>query len=114
MRVQVETGEGVSREQAQAAAERIAALAGYTDPEPTDGRLALRRSESPRERPYLAEAIVLVDGRLLAAHATGDTVLDAATKVPDRLGRKLRRVTREARVAVPGKWLSWARAARRG
>lgn len=106
MRVQVDNGEGVSRTQAQAAGERIAAPAGYTDPEPTDGRLALRRSESPRERPFLAEASVLVDGRLLAAHATGDTVLDAAAKVADRLGRKLRRAAREARVALPGEWLS--------
>jgi hypothetical protein len=89
MRVRVDTGEGVSREQAQAAGERITALAGYTDPEPTDGRL-------------------------LAAQATGDIVLDAAATVADRLGRKLRRVAREARVAVPGEWLSWARAARRG
>jgi 4a-hydroxytetrahydrobiopterin dehydratase len=114
MRVQLHTGEGVSREQAHAARERIAALDGYTHPEPTDGRLALRRSESPGERPFLAEASVLVDGRLLAARATGDTVLDAAAKVADRLGRRLRRLAREARVAVPGEWLSWARAARRG
>jgi pterin-4a-carbinolamine dehydratase len=114
MRVQLDTGEGVSREQAQAAGKRIAALAGHTYPEPTDGQLALRRSEGPGERPYLAEASVLVDGRLLAARATGDTVLDATTKVADRLDRRLGRVAREARVAVPGEWLSWARSARRG
>jgi pterin-4a-carbinolamine dehydratase len=81
MRVPLDTGERVSRERA------------YTHPAPTDGRLAFRRSESPNERPFLAEASILVDGRL---------------------EQRLRRMAREARVAVPGEWLSWARAARRG
>jgi pterin-4a-carbinolamine dehydratase len=56
----------------------------------------------------------VVDGRRLAAVATGETSLEAAASAADRLGRKVHAVTGDPRILVPKEWLSWARAARTG
>jgi ribosome-associated translation inhibitor RaiA len=77
----------------EAARRHIASLAEYTDEPLLGARLTLRRlGHPPTKRPWVADASVVVNGRLLAAHATGPTAVKAADDVADRLRRQLRRV----------------------
>lgn len=115
MQVQLHIGEGVGREQAYAARERLATLDRRIEHSPTDGRLSLRRLTSPSDgAPYLVEASVVVDGRLFAARATGESVLAAAAEVADKLARQTHRAGGESKILVPRKWVGWARQARHG
>jgi len=94
--VGLHVGEGVPREQAAEARERLASLDAYTGEPVLSARLTLRRTgQMP---PYAADASMLLDGRLLAAHATGRSVFQAADEVAERLRRQLLRV-KEADVA---------------
>jgi hypothetical protein len=57
-----------------------------------DARLTLRHPETrPARDRWVADASVLLDGRVLAAHATGRAPLHATDEVGDRLRRQLRR-----------------------
>jgi ribosome-associated translation inhibitor RaiA len=77
----------------EAARRRIASLADYTDEPLLGARLTLRRlGRPPTKRPWVADASALVNGRLLAAHATGPTAVAAADEVADRLRRQIRRL----------------------
>jgi ribosome-associated translation inhibitor RaiA len=88
--VDLHVGDGVPRDQAEEARERLASLGAYTDEPVLSARLTLRRTG--QVPPYAADASMLLDGRLLAAHATGRRVLQAADEVVERLRRQLLRV----------------------
>jgi ribosome-associated translation inhibitor RaiA len=91
--VELTADKSIPREQAHAAEELIASLARYSSRPLTGARLTLRESGPRRsKRPFVADASVVVDGRLLAAHAAGPSVSQAAEAVADRLRRQLRRV----------------------
>jgi ribosome-associated translation inhibitor RaiA len=69
--------------------ERIAQYAS----EPLIGvRLTLRHAMGLPKRPYVADASLLFEGRLLAAHATGPDPVEATDAAIERLRRQLRRV----------------------
>lgn len=88
--VDLHMGDGVPRDQAEEARERLASLDAYTDKPVLSARLTLRLTG--QVPPYAADASMLVDGRLLAAHATGRSVLHAADQAGERLRRQLLRV----------------------
>lgn len=73
--------------------ESLAALARATD-EPIQGvRLTLRRPDTRVARSrWVADASLLLNGRPLAAHATGQDAAQAAKKAADRMRRQIRRV----------------------
>ena len=73
--------------------ERLAGLARVTD-EPIQGvRLTLRRPETRVARSsWVADASLLLNGRPLAAHATGQDAAQAAKAAAGRLRRQIRRV----------------------
>jgi ribosome-associated translation inhibitor RaiA len=73
--------------------ERLAGLARATD-EPIQGvRLTLRRPETRVARSrWVADASLLLNGRPLAAHATGQDATQAAKAAASRLRRQIRRV----------------------
>ncbi len=82
------------RDELERIRERIATLARYTKSPPQNLRLTLRVAGANRaaRKHYVADASMLVDGRLLAAHATGVTALAATEEVAERLRRQLRRI----------------------
>jgi signal transduction histidine kinase len=83
----------VPRHQARAARELLASLGHYTRRPVTGARLTLRKAGPGRSgQPYVADASVLADGRLLAAHAAGESAERAAELVTERLRRQLRRI----------------------
>jgi ribosome-associated translation inhibitor RaiA len=100
--------------EADRARRRIADLQKYAREAPQSARLTLRLGGASRIARifYVADAsLVLADGRLLAAHATGDTVAAAGEEVADRLLRQVRRavgseVARRNEPAVIRKGLS--------
>jgi ribosome-associated translation inhibitor RaiA len=83
-------------EQVEAARERIEKLERYLgEPPPGALRVTLRRTHSGHDlakRPYVADADVRFEGRVIAAHATGATAEVAADELAERLRRQLRRV----------------------
>jgi ribosome-associated translation inhibitor RaiA len=84
----------------EAARARLDALERYTDDPPVAARLTLRHAAAHTKfARYLADASVLFDGRLLAAHAGGRTPVEAADAAAERLRRQLRR-TVDADVAL--------------
>jgi ribosome-associated translation inhibitor RaiA len=94
-------GEDVSRQQAEDARQRFASIDRYVDGRPLTGaRLTVRRTQGRKaNRPFVADAHVVFDGRVLAAHAAGASPLEAVDAVTDRLRRQLRRVV-DADVAM--------------
>jgi ribosome-associated translation inhibitor RaiA len=94
-------GEDVSRQQAEEARRRFASIDRYVDGRPLTGaRLTVRRTQGRKaSRPYVADADVVFDGRVLAAHAAGASPLEAVDGVTERLRRQLRRVV-DADVAM--------------
>jgi uncharacterized protein (DUF2267 family)/ribosome-associated translation inhibitor RaiA len=98
--VDIHAPDTVSRTTVAAARERVAELQRYTDLPLIGARLTLRHPETRAPRPgWIADASVLLDGRLLAAHATGPTALEAADAVVERLRRQIRRAV-ESDVAM--------------
>lgn len=90
--VQVRAPDTLPRETVTAARERLAELQRYTDRPLTAARLTLRHPETRAARSrWIADASILLDGRLLAAHATGPSASAATDEVVDRLGRQIRR-----------------------
>jgi ribosome-associated translation inhibitor RaiA len=92
--VEFTAGEDVTSEQAEKARQRFAELDRYVDGRPLTGaRLTVRRTQGRKApRPFVADAHVLFDGRVLAAHASGASPLEAVGEVTERLRRQLRRV----------------------
>jgi hypothetical protein len=76
----------------EAAERHVASLQHYAGRRPLFVRLSLRRSSPHTSLPYLADASMLFDGRVLAAHALGHTPLEAAEAVTDLLRRRIRRI----------------------
>jgi ribosome-associated translation inhibitor RaiA len=84
----------------ETARERIAQLERYTDEPILGARLTLRHPHTHKSRDvWSADASVLLNGRTLAAHATGASPSMAADEVADRLRRQVRRVA-DAEVAL--------------
>ena len=80
--------------------ERLAGLARYSDEPIQSVRLTLRHPETRAARSrWVADASLVLDGRLLVAHATGRGELQAAKEAADRLRRQMRRVA-DAGVAL--------------
>jgi len=76
-----------------AALREIEKLADVTDKPLLTARLALGREATGRaKRSYVADASAVVDGRQLAAHATGSSAAAAAEAAAARLRRQLRRI----------------------
>jgi putative sigma-54 modulation protein len=91
--VEVRADGSVSPEQARLARDAVASLSRYTSDPITGARVTLRRAHHRRDqRPFVADASVLVAGRLLAAHVTGESAEQAARELADRLRRQLRRI----------------------
>jgi len=77
---------------AVAVRERMASLQRFTDKPLRSARLTLRRPQTHASRSrWVADASILLDGRLLAAHATGPSAMAAADEVVERLRRQIRR-----------------------
>ena len=77
---------------AAAVRERMASLQRFTDEPLLSARLTLRRPQTHASRSrWVADASILLDGRLLAAHATGPSAMAAADEVVERLRRQIRR-----------------------
>ncbi|HKP88419.1 MAG TPA: sigma 54 modulation/S30EA ribosomal C-terminal domain-containing protein [Thermoleophilaceae bacterium] len=92
--VQLRAEPQIPKEEAEAARERVDSVLRVIDePPPGTVRLTLRRGEGSAPRwQYVADADVRVNGRVLAAHATGPSAVEAADRVAARLRRQLRRV----------------------
>jgi ribosome-associated translation inhibitor RaiA len=91
--LEVRTEGDVPRAQVEEVRKRLAALEGYVSDPPISIRLTLRPGGgSFPKREYVADASVLFEGRLLAAHAGGPTAAEAAEVAAERLRRQLRRV----------------------
>ena len=114
MQVQVQSSDGLPRDQAQAVRDRLAAIGRRIEYAPTDGRVFISRYPSPNGGLFLAEASIVVDGRRFAERATGATVPGAAGDAASGLERQSRRAFADPRIVVPREWTAWAREARRG
>ncbi|MGZ6697734.1 MAG: 4a-hydroxytetrahydrobiopterin dehydratase [Solirubrobacteraceae bacterium] len=90
--VRVVAAEDVPRNEVEAARQRIARLQRAVSRPLTRAQLTLCRAGSDSQHPYAADASLLVDGRLLAAHAAGRTALKATNAAAEGLLRELRRV----------------------
>jgi uncharacterized protein (DUF2267 family)/ribosome-associated translation inhibitor RaiA len=91
--VELHAPKDLPRSDADTARELMASIGRYTDRPILSVRLALRHPETRQARMrWIADASVNVDGRLLAAHATGKGPVDATEAAVDRLRRQLRRV----------------------
>jgi hypothetical protein len=113
MLIEVQAHEGVPREQANAARDRIAALEGNRTA--GDGRLTLRGLRSLNGGHfYVAEASATVDGRQLSRERRATAALAAASSVAEQLNLRIRPAGDDARMLLPGDWLAWAREARCG
>jgi putative sigma-54 modulation protein len=84
----------IPRSKLEAARERIASLQEYTERPLTDARITLRFGKKHAKRPFVADASVVMEGRLLAAHTAGRTPDEAVDLAFDRLRRQLLRATK--------------------
>jgi ribosome-associated translation inhibitor RaiA len=82
----------VPRTEADKARQQIERLERYLDHPPESARLTVRHEDPGARRPYLADASVRYDGRLVAAHARGESPSKAAKEAAERLRRQLRRI----------------------
>jgi ribosome-associated translation inhibitor RaiA len=82
----------IPREEIDKARERIRALQGITDKPLTGARIAVR--ETHAARPFVADASVLVDDHVVAAHTTGRTPDEAIDQAIERLRRQILRITK--------------------
>ena len=94
--VQIRSETRITRRDLEAARRAIAGLDRYVDRPLSGARLTVRRGGAAA--PYVVDATVRLDGRLLAAHAIGRAPTRAAVEAADRLRRQLLR-TVEAQVA---------------
>src|SRR4051812_12367128 len=71
------TGEGIPRDEIDAARARVEALERFVDDPPVSVRVTVRRMHPGSSRPYVADADARYEGRWLAAHAAGPSALEA-------------------------------------
>jgi ribosome-associated translation inhibitor RaiA len=91
--VRVSAPKELPREHLEQARDRVARLARVTDEPLLDTRLTLRHPETrPARSRWIADASTVLNGRPIAAHATGRDALQATDEVVDRLRRQIRRV----------------------
>ena len=91
--VEIALDEGITGADAEAVRQSVAELPAYIHQPVSRARLTVRRIGGARvKRGYVADANVIVNGRLIAAHAAGMTALEAADAARDRLRRQVRRV----------------------
>jgi ribosome-associated translation inhibitor RaiA len=90
--VEVHAGKEIPREQVEAARRRIESLDELVSRPLEGARLTLRRGPGRSKSPFVGDAHVVFDGRVLAAHAAGLSPAEAADAVVERLRRQLRRV----------------------
>jgi ribosome-associated translation inhibitor RaiA len=91
--VEIHAPDGLPETKRAQIRDRLAQLSRYTD-EPIEGvRVTLRRvgTKGARAR-WFADASLVLDGRLLAAHTSGSDAHQAAKEAADRLRRQMRRV----------------------
>jgi ribosome-associated translation inhibitor RaiA len=100
MDVEVTASHGVTRIEAEQARRLVESLERYAGHEITAGRVTLRHIGAPAVNSHVADASLLFDGRLLAAHAAGPSAAAAAEAVVERLRRQLRR-TAESELPQP-------------
>jgi ribosome-associated translation inhibitor RaiA len=89
--VEVHVPASIPAEEVDAARQRIASLDRFAKHPLPGARLTLRR-EGGAQPPYVADADVRYDGRVLAAHAGGNTAAQAADEAAAALRRQLRRI----------------------
>ena len=90
--VEVSTEVEIPSDELAAMREQVASLDRYTD-EPIIGvRLTLRPGPGRTKNRYVADAHVVFDGRVLAAHVAGPNPREATDAAVERLRRQLRRV----------------------
>jgi ribosome-associated translation inhibitor RaiA len=107
--VEIALDEGITGADADAVRHSVAHLPAYIHQPVSRARLTLRRIGRARvERGYVADASVIVNGRIIAAHAAGTTALEAADAARDRLRRQVRRVAEKGRHGRNGKRLDEA------
>ena len=94
--VQIRSDGRISRHDLDAARRAMASLDRYVDRPLFGARLTVRSGGAAA--PYVVDATVRLDGRLLAAHAVGRAPTQAAAEAADRLRSRLLR-TVEAEVA---------------
>ena len=92
LEVSVSAARDIPSRDVDEARRRMAALAKYASRQLSDARIVLRRGGPHATQPFIADASVRFDGRLLAAHAAGATASEAAGHAADRLRRQLLRV----------------------
>ncbi len=97
LEVSVSAGQEIPRRDVDEARRRMATLATYTSQPLSDARCVLRRGGPHATRPFIADTSIRLEGRLLAAHATGATASEAAELAVDRLRRQLLRVAEVAK-----------------
>ncbi|MEY2533851.1 MAG: hypothetical protein QOF29_1761 [bacterium] len=90
--VEVTASEEIPPAELEAARRHVAQLDRYTDDPVIGARLTVRRIGRKAGRPFVADAHVVVDGRVLAAHTAGRSPEEAAEEAARRLRRQLRRV----------------------
>lgn len=90
--VEVRTEVDIPGDELAAMREQVASLDRYTD-EPIIGvRLTLRSGPGRTKNRYVADAHVVFEGRVLAAHVAGPNPRSATEAAVERLRRQLRRV----------------------
>jgi ribosome-associated translation inhibitor RaiA len=91
--VEVRSDVEMPRGELDAVREQVASLDRYTDAPIIGVRLTLRSGPGRTRNRYVADANVLFEGRVLAAHAAGPNPREATDAAVARLRRQLRRVT---------------------
>jgi ribosome-associated translation inhibitor RaiA len=90
--VDVSASEEIPAAELESARQRLAALDRYTDDPVQGARLTIRRVGNASGRPFVADAHLVVNGRVLAVHTAGRSPDEAAEAAAERLRRQLRRV----------------------
>jgi ribosome-associated translation inhibitor RaiA len=101
MDIDITTEGEVPPEQLERVREQVASLEEITRRDPVVVRLTLRHRDGPgglRRTPFAADASLPYNGRVLAAHATAPTAVEATDAVVRQLRRQLRRIV-DAQVA---------------
>jgi ribosome-associated translation inhibitor RaiA len=89
--VEVHVPASIPPGQVEAARRRVASLDRFTKDPLLGARLTLRR-DGGAQPPYVADVDVRYDGRVLAAHASGQSAAQAADAAAEALRRQVRRI----------------------
>jgi ribosome-associated translation inhibitor RaiA len=89
--VEIHAERDIPRSEVDAARRRLATLDEYVDEPLLSARLTLRHVKATADRGFVADATVSLNGRLVAAHTTGRSPVEAADAAAERLRRQVRR-----------------------